>query len=345
MKKITRLLSLLLVMALLACMLGACAKEPSNDGGGAVDTPPSGGETEQPPEEEEIKAAMIATLKGGTFWGPIEEGWMAACADYGWEGTYLTPTTDSRSELLELVETCMTQGYKVLAFPISDPTLWTDTLTRAREQGVTVIGVTSDAPGLLDAYVGADYTLTGVMYAEKFAELANADGVEELNLVTFQVDLAHTAQTMTRDGFIECMQEKFNGTLNVIAMDASETNAALTQDKLNAYYLAHPELNMAFCVDGAAMLGTGLFVQEMGLENQFYCMGADDTIDSLKMLRDGVYTIIHMLDLYGLGYSCAEVAMQERAGIEHEYCIPIPSFWIEKEGLDTYCAEKGIALD
>ena len=291
-----------------------------------------------------IKAAMVSVMRGGGFWGPIEEGWLAACEEFGWEGAYLVPSSESRTEQLELVETAMTQGYNVIALPIADPDLWRDTLGRAREQGVTIIGVTSDAPGLVHGYVGSNYEQQGKEFAQMLASLASADGVDTLNIITFQSELGHVSQTTSRDSFLASLEEIFDGTVNVVAMDASGGNGAIAQDKLNAYYLANPDMNACMPIDGGGMTGTNAFIQEHELEFKFYNISQDGTPPALQLLKDGVITATYALDTYMLGYACADLARKIVNGEPFDYLTATPQTWITRENVDAYAAAMGVEL-
>jgi len=146
-------------MALAIAAMAGCQTTSSSN----TDSPNSASGS----DGEQIKAVMVSVMNGGDYWGPIEEGFLETCESYGWTGEYWSPvTTNSGTEMVELIETAITQGYDVISTCVTDANIFSDVLTRAREAGITVIGTTAPAEGLLDAFVGFDQYQLGYNHGQ-----------------------------------------------------------------------------------------------------------------------------------------------------------------------------------
>lgn len=88
---------------------------------------------------------------------------MEACEELGWEGHYLAPSTaNDVTAMVQLTETALNDGADVLAVCVSDTGLFQEVLQRAKDAGVTVIGVAAGVEEYMSALVGTDAIQAGV---------------------------------------------------------------------------------------------------------------------------------------------------------------------------------------
>ncbi len=336
MKKLSRVLAMLLA-AVMVLSLAGCGQNSNKDGGNA-----SSG-------DDKIKAVMISVMSGGTYWGPIEEGWLDTCESYGWHGEYWVPVqVNSQTEMIELAESAITQGFKILCVCGTDENMWSDVLTRAKEAGCIVIGVAADMPNLEEFCVGPEYYTLGYMSGSYLAKLMNRDGVEEANVFTIQTAFSGngTGQDAQRQGFLDGVKDTFNGPVNDLGMDTCDSSASVAQDKLNAMYLIHPEMNCYGGLETYAMVAGGSFVEEHGLQHHFYLGSPDASVENLQLLLDGVFMSGGQLDCYGEGAACAENAkiILEGGTVEQHY-IPVPYINYDATNLREYLDKLGVTED
>jgi len=297
-------------MALAIAAMAGCQTTSSSN----TDSPNSASGS----DGEQIKAVMVSVMNGGDYWGPIEEGFLETCESYGWTGEYWSPvTTNSGTEMVELIETAITQGYDVISTCVTDANIFSDVLTRAREAGITVIGTTAPAEGLLDAFVGFDQYQLGYNHGQFIASLAKNDGVTELNVVTVQTVMA-TDQNAQRQGFMDGLAAAFNGPINDLAQETNDSNAATTQDKLNAIFVAHPELNVCGCLESYASVGAAVFIEENGLKGKFYAVGALLGDDMIEWMENGILVGTSYMDVKQFGVEVVKAAKAIREGQEFE---------------------------
>ena len=335
MKKILALLlALVMVFALVACGSTGDDKGKTDDAGN--DDAASG----------EVKAVMISVMKGGTYWGPIEEGWLAQCAEYGWTGAYWTPvTTNSQTEMLELAETAISQGFKILCVCGTDANMWSDVIGRAKEAGCIVIGVASDmGPELLGGCVGPDYYDMGYTVGCYAGNMMNERGETEANVFSIQTNFTEgQGQDLQVDGFLDGITETFKGKVTDLGADTNDSSVSIAQDKMNAMYLVHPEMNVIYGAETYAMIAAASFIQEHGLQGKVYTGTPDSELENLQLLIDGAFTWGSQLDVVQEGKSCAEAAkILLDGGTPETYYVPVPLTMYDTSNLLEFCESYGI---
>ena len=117
-----RWISLALAMVLsLSLLLTACNSASSQAPSQGASQPPSSAAPSTPSDAESVKAFFIGPMSGGAAWGQAEKGFMDACAEFGWEGQYLGPTSaNANNEMINLIETAITNGANVLITPVME---------------------------------------------------------------------------------------------------------------------------------------------------------------------------------------------------------------------------------
>ncbi len=346
MNKVKRYFALLAAMAMLLT-LAACGGTGDS---GSDDQGTDGSETGDggTAGDEQIKAVMISVMSGGSYWGPIEEGWRETGESYGWQTDYWTPvTTNSQTEMIELAESAITQGYKILCVCGTDANMWSDVIGRARDAGCLVIGVASDlGEEYMEFCVGPEYYTLGYMAGEYTAKMLERDGVEEVNFFSIQTAFQGdgVGQDAQRQGYLDALKENFSGPVNDLGADTCDSSASVAQDKLNAMYLIHPEMNVYYGLETYSMIAGGSFVEEHGLQGTFYCNAPDSEVENLQLLLDGVFMTAGQLDTYGEGASCASNAkLVLDGGTVSEHYIPVDYVTFDATNLRDYLDFLGVS--
>lgn len=306
---VRRLLAMLLSVVLVCSVFAACSNEVAGEPSG------NAGKVEQG-DEEQIKAVLVSVMSGGDYWGPIEEGFLETCEKYGWHGEYWAPvTTNSGAEMVELIETAITQGFDVISTCITDPNVFNDVLTRAKEAGIVLVATTAPSYDLCDVQVGMDMNANKYEMGAWMAKYAMEQGFTELNVVTFQTMMA-TDQNEQRDYYMQGLIDTFDGPVNDLGQETCESNAATTQDKLGAIYVAHPELNMIGGLESYAVIGAASFVQDNALQGKVLTVGNFLTEDTLAYFENDVIIGTGVTDCKPLGINIVEAAKQIMDGVE-----------------------------
>ena len=293
-----------------------------------------------------VKIVTIGVHSRGSYWGNIEKGFTEACDELGWEGDYWTPqNAGNDSEMVQLAENALTQGYDAICMEINDLDMYGDVISRAKEDGVKLISLTDVGEENCDAFVGIDSYASGYSQGEKIAEFAKQLEYDSINYVTLMSTTDNASQLKNRQGIADAIAENFDGEVNEIDIAATDSNAATAQDKLSAFYLANPDLNAVASVDLYAALGAAQFVDENGLEGKFIATGLELTADAFNRVLDGDLMATSSVDSVGIGKNFCYVAQKILNGEDYDYSNPAEKIWVLSDEVESYCAENGIELN
>ena len=296
--------------------------------------------------DDTVKIVTIGVQSGGSYWGNIEKGFTEACEELGWEGDYWTPqNAGNDSEMVQLAENALTQGYDAICMEINDLDMYGDVISRAKEDGVKLISLTDVGEENCDAFVGIDSYASGYSQGEKIAEFAKQLEYDSINYVTLMSTTDNASQLKNRQGIADAIAENFDGEVNEIDIAATDSNAATAQDKLSAFYLANPDLNAVARVDLYAALGAAQFVDENGLEGKFIATGLELTADAFNRVLDGDLMATSSVDSVGIGKNFCYVAQKILNGEDYDYSNPAEKIWVLPDEVESYCAENGIELN
>ena len=279
--------------------------------------------------DDTVKIVTIGVQSGGSYWGNIEKGFTEACEELGWEGDYWTPqNAGNDSEMVQLAENALTQGYDAICMEINDLDMYGDVISRAKEDGVKLISLTDVGEENCDAFVGIDSYASGYSQGEKIAEFAKQLEYDSINYVTLMSTTDNASQLKNRQGIADAIAENFDGEVNEIDIAATDSNAATAQDKLSAFYLANPDLNAVASVDLYAALGAAQFVDENGLEGKFIATGLELTADAFNRVLDGDLMATSSVDSVGIGKNFCYVAQKILNGEDYDYSNPAEKIWV-----------------
>ena len=296
--------------------------------------------------DDTVKIVTIGVQSGGSYWGNIEKGFTEACEELGWEGDYWTPqNAGNDSEMVQLAENALTQGYDAICMEINDLDMYGDVISRAKEDGVKLISLTDVGEENCDAFVGIDSYASGYSQGEKIAEFAKQLEYDSINYVTLMSTTDNASQLKNRQGIADAIAENFDGEVNEIDIAATDSNAATAQDKLSAFYLANPDLNAVASVDLYAALGAAQFVDENGLEGKFIATGLELTADAFNRVLDGDLMATSSVDSVGISKNFCYVAQKILNGEDYDYSNPAEKIWVLPDEVESYCAENGIELN
>lgn len=293
------------------------------------------------PSGETVKAYFIGPMSGGAAWGQAEKGFMKACEDSGWEGQYLGPTSaNANNEMVNLIETAITNGANVLITPVMELEMWADPLDRAREAGVTIIAVNADDPDRCDAVIGTNPKSIGIAAAETLA--AAMEG-KDIYCAPMQTNMSNTVANTAREAFEAKIVELAPNAVIAGRLEC-DSNAAKAQDNLAALMLSEPKLNSMMSIDSYAGLGAAALVEDRGLKGEFFAIGMDDAPEILRAVQDGYLLGTIALNWYGTGYGACEVAKAIRDGGEFEYNNDAGANAITAENVDQWIKDNNIDM-
>lgn len=346
--KLAVILSMIMMMSMLLSACGQNAEAPAEteteapaetESEVSVET-----ESEAPAEAEDeaLKAFFIGPMAGGAAWGQAEKGFLEGCEKYGWEGQYLAPTTaNAYSDMVNLIDTALTNGADILICPVMEVDMWADTLDRAKEAGVTVIAVTADDPERTDAQIGTDPTSIGIAAAEALTEAMEG---QEIYVATMQSKMTDSMAGKACEAFEARLKELDPEAVVVGALEC-DSNASKAQDNLAALKLSDPRLNSMISIDSYAGLGGAAFVEERGLQGEFYVIGMDDAPEILRCVQDGTMLCTIALNWYETGLGACDLAQTILEGGTVEHGNDAGAKALFADDVEAWAEEKGIDLE
>lgn len=278
------------VMAAGVVMAGCNSAAPSSE------TAASGGAS----ASGEKKTIYFVSLKvGGAAWSQAQQGFEDACKELGWDGYYVAPTTaNDSSQMANLCETAMTSQADAILGPLFDKDVFTDIINRAHEQGMLVGTTNTYLDGIEDFNIGTDQKNMGVTQAETLIDLV---GDKPCKVVWMNQNISGTTVLETYDAFCETLKGHDNIVIHGIEFD--DNNPTTAADKMNNLWKADPQINAVICNDSTgASMGVANFIEENGLQDEFYSVGIDASADILNYVMTGALDCTLDQNFYRMGY-------------------------------------------
>lgn len=323
------------VKAVLAGMLGlsmilsGCSTAASS-GTTAAESEAAGGEK---------KVVYFVSLKvGGAAWSQAQKGFEDACAELGWEGYYVAPTTaNDSSQMANLCETAITSQADAILGPLYDKDVFTDIINRAHEQGMLVGTTNTYLGGIEDFNIGTDQRNMGVTQAET---LLNMVGDKPCKVVWMVQNIASASVLETYDVFCQTLEGHDNVTVHGIEFD--DNNPTTAADKMNNLWKADSAINAVVCNDSTgASMGVANFIEENGLQDQFYSIGIDASADILNYVMTGALDCTLDQNFYKMGYESVYMLKEIWDGKEVEKKVDSGMNEVTAENAVEYGAERG----
>lgn len=289
-----------------------------------------------------IKAYYVGIMSGGAAWTAAQKGFEDACAELGWEGQYLAPTTpNDTTQMVTLAETAITNNADVLLGTFYSKDIFGDVIGRAKEKGVLVAtGNCFMDEELQEFWIGTDPEGMGITQAKTLVELA---GDKEVTVVYMQTQ----ATTETQNEQFEAMKKYLEDyeNITVFGQEFCNSDAIVAADKMNALTKANPEINAAIAADGEGGLGIANYVEENGKKDDFISIGIDDSGEILNYVKSGALDCSIAQDFYKMGYeACMMLADTMESGKKHEFANDSGTIVIMPDDVDAYATEKDINL-
>jgi ABC-type sugar transport system substrate-binding protein len=290
---------------------------------------------------EPVKATFVGVMQGGFAWGRAEQGFTDACAELGWDGQYVAPSTaNDTAGMVELAETAITNGAEVLIGTFYDVDIFGDVLKSAKDNG-TYIATTNcylDSEHE-DFWIGTDPTNMGKSQAEALVSIV---GDAECTVVYMQTNATTETQNQQFEAFQEYLTDYSN--ITVFGQQYCNSDQVTASDLINNLVKANPEINAVVCADGAASLGLGNFVDENGNADSFYAVGIDDGADVLNYVLSDALDCTIAQNFYQMGYQSVYLINDLMNGKEVAFDNDSGTTTITKDNAQSYADENGIAL-
>ena len=265
MKKVTKILALLLALAMLFT-LAACSKKDDStakDSDTSSDTPATEEKPEEKTEEkadekaddtaeepaaseekDEYTVVMIPKSLDNVVFNDLRDAAIEHGKELGINVEWNGPTTSDAAEQVNIIENCIERGVDAIAVSVVDAEAVVDAFKRAKEAGIIVCCFDSDAAqSERDFFVGTNNYELGKLCGEEMVKMLPDGGHVAIMIATpGMVNIQERA-----DGFTEVVEAN-NITVDVV-LDCN-TDTAIAVDKTNQYCAAHPDLDGFYFTHG-----------------------------------------------------------------------------------------------
>lgn len=292
--------------------------------------------------EGETHKVFCVAPDSGSAWTRFKQGLEDACAEIGWEGALLAPTTPYNPvEMAQLCETSVNAGADVIMIFTADTEFFKDVIEDAKSKGVYMISIAKPNE-YCDLRVGTDDKAFGENIARA---LVDQMGDTPIRVIEMMSDVTSEGQMGQINPFEAKLAELAPDAEIVSRIDCSY-NTATTADNMSATYIAHPEANCAISIDGDGAVGICSFVTDYGLQDKFVVIGVDDDASILTCMLEGTMSCSVVNQWYQYGYIATMDAYEHIVnGAEFEFNQGVDSLILLPEAVEAYAAENNINLN
>ena len=261
------------------------------------------------------------------FWDAARRGTWDASKEMGVPVDFQGPTGTTAERILQqnsMIETFVNNKYSAIIFSADDPVAPTEMIQKAKDAGLPVILMDSDAPGTArDLYVGMDDFDAG-----KVAGQAALDIVKKGKVVAqFGDETSNNGQTRLA-GFkeaikgspIELVEVMYDGGVP----DKGLSNAQMAIQK-------YPDLAAFFGIWSYEGPAQGQAVKEAGMKDKIKVIAWDTEPQAQKLMSEGIIQAMMAQRAYFYGYLSSWVA----------YAMTVLGKDATMKLLDPYLTDKG----
>lgn len=306
-----RILSLLLVLALMVASLAGCGTEPADDNSPAPDPGASGEPVSE--EKDPYTIAVVVKITGIAWYERMQVGIDKFNADTGNDAYITGAATADAAEQVAVIEDLIAQGVDALVVIPNSIEAVEPVLARAREAGIVVI--THEASNIENA----DYDLEpfnnqayGEFLMETLAELMGGQGT----YTTFVGYLTATSHNEWVDAEVALQEEKYPDMQVVSSKNETAENSDTAYQKTQELMRTYPELSGFIGSAMADIPGVARAVEEAGLEDSTYVVGTCLVSTAEQYLETGAIDVATFWDPADAGYALCELATMVLDGEE-----------------------------
>ena len=287
-------LSILLCLAMLACLLAGCASGEK----ATAETASTG---------ESYKVALITMDSIDQHWITLKEGAEKAASELGVELTFMAPNTKDDALQIEQVNNAVSAGNQAIIVAANGPDAISSALKEAADAGIKIIYVDSPANVPAEATFSTDNTAAGTTAGQTMLEELNAKGITSGKIGIVNVNAA-TASTVAREaGF----RAAFEGTdFELLETQYGEGDAAKSQS-IAENYITQGVVGIFGCNEGSTN-GAGNAVKAANAD--VVCVGFDKSDAILGLIEDGYILATMAQNPDVMGYEGVKAAVAALKG-------------------------------
>ena len=293
-------------LAATALVLSACA------GGAATE------EAAEPAAEETTEAASsdlrfvnVVKLTGIPWFDRMEEGIVAFAEESGIDATQTGADDASPEKQVRLVEDLIAQGVSAITVVPNSPEALEGVFQKARDAGIIIVTHEASAQVNTDADIEAfDNAAYGATIMDNLQECMGGEG--EYAAFVGQVTAASHMEWVA--GGLAKAESDYPGIVRVEDPIESEENADVAYEKTKELLKKYPNLKGIQGSSANDVIGAGMAIEELGLEDSVCVMGTSLPSMAGKYLETGAIDKIFFWDPKLAGQAMMKIAQLLVAG-------------------------------
>jgi ABC-type sugar transport system substrate-binding protein len=293
-----RLLSILMLIALVALGLSACApaeQEPA----------PTTAPAEEQSAASSAEPLYIFLPKGldNPYWDNCRKGMEAKAEELGVNAEFIGPEKSDATLQVGVIESVIARNPAAIAISPNDPATVNELIAKASAQGIKVITWDADAPDSERIlYIGTDNYNAGATAAETLSKVLDGKGkVAILNGAL----TALNAQQRT-NGFKDWMAKNAPD-IEIVDDQPTNDDANTSASVAEAILQAHPDLAGFYGVTGNGVPGAGVAVKGANKCGEVHIVGFDVVPQGIELMRGGCVDALISQRPYGMTAQALEV--------------------------------------
>lgn len=293
-----RLLYIVMLIALVALGLGACA--PAAQEPAATAAP-----VEEQPAASSAEPLYVFLPKGldNPYWDNARKGMEAKAEELGVNAEFIGPEKSDATLQVGVIESVIARNPAAIAISPNDPATVNELIAKATDQGIKVITWDADAPeSERILYIGTDNYNAGATAAETLSKVLDGKGkVAILNGAL----TALNAQQRT-NGFKDWMA-KNAPEIEIVDDQPTNDDANTSASVAEAILQAHPDLAGFYGVTGNGVPGAGVAVKGANKCGEVHIVGFDVVPQGIELMRGGCVDALISQRPYGMTGQALEV--------------------------------------
>jgi ABC-type sugar transport system substrate-binding protein len=231
-----------------------------------------------------IKVAMVPKLIGLAVFKANEKGARAVANELNIEFTYTGPVDASAQGQVETFNSLIAQNFDVITTSANNATVLAPALERAQAQGVKVVSYDSDVlPSARDAFVqNTPYSTFGQALVDCVAKQTGPNA--QIAVLSSFPDA--TIQQEWLKAVQEYITQKYPG-LKIVDTQYGESSPSKSLTAGLNILRAHPDVKGIIAPDGAAVVGAGNAVKQLGLGDKVAVSGTGTPNDTRELINSG----------------------------------------------------------
>lgn len=297
----------LCLAASLTALAGCTTPSESGSGGGAGTPAPAAGGSGSAGKSGALKIGMMPKKKGIPYFNACQQGAEEAAKELGDELIYDGPIEDKSEAQSQMLDTWTTRKLDAVAVACNDPEQISTSLSRARDEGLSVITYDADANPEASKrqfhvkQVG-DQELSEAM-VDEMAKQAGEDA--EVAVVSSSPTAPNQSAWLKA---MDAYRAKKYPKMKVVTTEYGEEDQIKSEQAAQNVLKAYPNVKGIWGMTSVAFPGAAGAVQKAGKTGKVAVVGLGTPNVMKKFVEDGVVKSVVLWNPVDLGYLTIQVA-------------------------------------